>query len=248
MSSLSSIASVSTSPSSHPSLAQKPHRHLDRRKRTRRHRHSPEQRWPNALPKPTEALCPIHLGKAVAHTAILHGCTKPVALHLALDDIERVAAQPEHLARQPTVPGDLERANLLARDAVARRVAVHQELKRREPHAVGLGLAQERHGRPAVQMALARELAHAVDGAGVQAARAVGLRLQPDADVLDGAGEGRVGETREGARGVVLRVRKGRVAGGFGVAGLEGTARVVEAAELDRDLATTCERRIANGG
>ena len=51
------------------------------------------------------------------------------------------------------------------------------------------------------------EFADAVDGAAVEAiVGAVGLRLQPDADVFDGAGEEGVGDAGEGAGEVVLGV------------------------------------------
>lgn len=71
------------------------------------------------------------------------------------------------------------------------------------------------------------------EGAGVEAGGAVGLGLQPDADVFDGAGDDAVGEAGEGAGEVVLGVGEG---GGGGVAGFEVAARVVEGGELDGDL------------
>lgn len=55
----------------------------------------------------------------------------------------------------------------------------------------------QRHGCSAVEAFChaggGRQFADAVDGAGVQAACAVRLRLQADTDVLDGAGEESVG-------------------------------------------------------
>jgi hypothetical protein len=84
------------------------------------------------------------------------------------------------------------------------------------------------------------ELAHAVNGAGVQATGAVRLALQTDTDVLNGTGEDRVGDTGKGARGVVLAVGEGP--GGL-VALLEPAAGVVEGAELDRDAGADSDER-----
>lgn len=80
------------------------------------------------------------------------------------------------------------------------------------------------------------ELPHAVQRPAVQPAGAVGLRLQPDPDVLDGAGEDGVGEAGEGAAGVELPVGERGRAVVERVAGFELPAGVVEAAELDGDL------------
>lgn len=63
----------------------------------------------------------------------------------------------------------------------------------------------------------------------------MGLRLQADADVLDGAGEDAVGDAGEGARAEVLRVAElgGPGAGDVGV--FQVAAGGVEGAELDGD-------------
>ncbi len=85
---------------------------------------------------------------------------------------------------------------------------------------------------------LCDQLADAVHGSRVKPfAGVVGLRLETDADVLDGSGEEGVGETGEGARGVELGVGEGgveRVAQQVG--GFETPAGFVESAELDGDL------------
>lgn len=81
------------------------------------------------------------------------------------------------------------------------------------------------------------EFADAVEGAGIEAGGAVGLGLQADADVFDGAGDEAVGEAGEGAGGVVLGVGEFGVKGVFsGVLGFEVAAGVVEGGELDGDL------------
>ena len=57
------------------------------------------------------------------------------------------------------------------------------------------------------------QFADAVDRPVVQASGAVGLGLQPDADVLDGAGDDGVGDAGEGAGEIVLGVGEGGVEG-----------------------------------
>jgi hypothetical protein len=102
-----------------------PHRKLNRNKRARAHWHRPQQRRSDAPPKATHALSPPRLGKAIAHTLVLHRVPKAIALHLALDHVEWVATNPQHLSRESTVQGHLERANLVALDVVARRIGIH---------------------------------------------------------------------------------------------------------------------------
>ncbi len=81
---------------------------------------------------------------------------------------------------------------------------------------------------------MGRQFAHAIDRSGVQALGAVGLGLQADADVFDGAGDDGVGDAGEGAGEVVLGVGEGGVGGAGGAVGLfELAAGVVEGAELD---------------
>lgn len=174
-------------------------------------RHSTQQRRADTLPEATHALGAPRLREAIAHALVAHIRAEAIRLHLALDDVEGVAAEPQGLAGQPAVEGDLVSGDLAARDAVARCVRVHHPLEGQEPHAVGLRLANNRDGLAAVHAAqhaaaLGTELAHAVEGAGVQARGAVGLRLQTDAHVLDGARDDGVGDAREGARRVVLAV------------------------------------------
>lgn len=163
---------------------------------------------------------------------------KAVGLHLALDNVEGVASQPEDLSGKTSVQGNLVGGNLLAVDAVARGVRVHEVLEGGEPRAVGKGLSPDRHGLAAVQAAegavVGADLADAVEGPVVEAPRAVRLALQADADVLDGARQRRVGHAGEGTGGKVLRVAEaGRAVAAAGVASLEPAARGVECAELD---------------
>lgn len=162
---------------------------------------------------------------------------KAVSLHLALDDVEGVAGKPEDFSGKAAVQGDLVGGDILAVDAVARGVRVHEVLESGEPSAVGKGLSPDRHGLAAVQAAqgavVGADLADAVQGPVVQAALAVRLALQADADVLDGAGQRRVGHAGKGARGEVLRVAEvGRLVAVAGVASLEPAPRGVECAEL----------------
>lgn len=60
--------------------------------------------------------------------------------------------------------------------------------------------------QPSDPAALPDELPHAIDRTVVQPARAVGLRLESDADVFDGTGEVGIGEAGEGAGEVELGV------------------------------------------
>ena len=63
------------------------------------------------------------------------------------------------------------------------------------------------------------------------------LRLHAYADMLDRAGDGRVGDSGEGAGEIILRVGEVGLEGiGGGVGGFEAAAGPVEGAELDGDL------------
>lgn len=173
---------------------------------------------------------------------------KAVGLHLALDNVEGVAGQPEDLSGKASVQGNLVGGDLLAVDAVARGVRVHQVLERGEPRAVGKGLSPDGHGLAAVQAAegavVGADLADAVEGPAVEAPRAVRLALQADADVLDGARQRRVGHAGEGPRGKVLRVAEiRRAAAAAGVASLEPAPRGVECAELHRHAGADADER-----
>ena len=210
-------------------------------KRASTDRHGSQQRRTDPLPEPPEAFRPPSLREAVTHALIPLVGPEPVALHLALDDIKRVTGQPEGLAGQSTVGGDADLRDLLAPDAVAPRVRVHQVLVGQEPDTVGLGFAEDRDGLAAVdarQHAFVRgQFAHAVDRPRVQSVGAVGLRLQSDPYVLYRPGDDRVGYACESSRRVVLGVGKTGVCGVVkGVGGFKASTGIVEASELDRDL------------
>jgi len=179
------------------------------------------------------------LSETIPHSLISLFRAEPIALHLTLHDIERIARDPQRLASQPPIQRNLGRGDLLALDAVAARVRIHQILEGEEPHAVGLCLAQDGDGLAAVQAArdalVGADLAHAVERPAVEPCCAVRLRLQPDAHVLDRPRDHRVGHARERARRVVLAVgeRRRRAARPLlRVALLEPPPCVVEAAEL----------------
>lgn len=236
-----------TFPSPRPCLIDRPHGQLDNDKGTSTDRHGPQQGRPNALDEAPRAVGPPHLAEAVAHALVLLRGAEAVGLHLALDDVKGVARQPEHLAGEAAVQGDLPGGNGLAVDIVARRVRVHHVLKRREPRAVRKRLAEQRHGCASVQAlgdAVVRaDLADAVQGPVVQLARAVRLALQTDADVLDRAGQHRVGQAGEGTGGKVLVVAQVALFAGRLVALLEGAAGLVEGAELDGDAGADADER-----
>ena len=81
------------------------------------------------------------------------------------------------------------------------------------------------------------DFADTIDGAVVEARSAVGLRLQTDANVLNRAGNGGVGDSGKGSREVVLRVGEVRLEGvGGGVEGFKAAACPMEGSKLDRDL------------
>jgi hypothetical protein len=180
--------------------------------------------------------------EAVAHGAVLLVGAKAVGLHLALDDVEGVAGEPESLAGETTIEGDLVAGDLLAVDVVASGVGVHEVLEGGEPGTVGKGLTPDGDGLATVETAqgavVGRNLADAVERAVVEAAGAVGLALQADTDMLDGAREDRVGDTGEGASAEVLAVGEF----GAGVAGLEPAAGGVEGAKLDGDASTNADK------
>lgn len=72
----------------------------------------------------------------------------------------------------------------------------------------------------------------------------MGLGLEADTDVLNGARKHRVGDTGESTGGVVLAIGQIALLGGAGkVAGFEPAAGLVEGAELDRDTGTDTEER-----
>lgn len=76
---------------------------------------------------------------------------------------------------------------------------------------------------------LGADYTNAVNGPGVEAFRAVRLRLQPDPYVLDRAGEDAVGEPGEGPRKIVLGICETGVRAGSG----EMAAGVVKGTKLD---------------
>lgn len=179
-------------PPSRTPLVDGPHRHLHHGKSARAHRHGPQQRRPNTLPEAPDAVGAPGGGEAGAHGRVPLPGAEAVGLHLALDDVEGVAGEPEGLAGEAAVEGDLVAGDLLAVDAVAGGVGVHEVLEGGKPGAVGKGLAPDGHDLAAVEAAqgaaaLVADLADAVEGSVVQPARAVGLALQANADVLDGA-------------------------------------------------------------
>lgn len=173
-------------------------------KSPRADRQCPHQRGTNAFPKSPPALHPPRLSETVRHASVPSLRAEAIALHLALNHIERVARQPQHLARQAAVQRNARGGDFLSGDTLARGVGVHHPLKGAEPGPVRLRLAQHRDRLPTVQVPpraprLRRDLADAVHRAPVQSRRPVRLRLQPDPDVLDGARDDGVGDAGEGA-------------------------------------------------
>lgn len=71
----------------------------------------------------------------------------------------------------------------------------------------------------------------------------MGLRLQPDAHVLNGARDYRVGDARERARRVVLSVAQVLLQRPRRVRRLEVPLRVAEGAELDRHARADAQER-----
>lgn len=133
-----------------------------------RHRHSPQQSWANTLPETSQSLSSISLLEAVPHADELPLSTESITLHLTLDNIQRVAAQPERLTGHTTIRGDLQAGNILALDVVALGVLVHEELERQEPHTVGLDFTEVGHSLTSEKTPhhafVGRELLDAVNG------------------------------------------------------------------------------------
>lgn len=220
------------------SLVDSPHGHFNHSKGACAHRHGSKKRRSNALPEAPDTISAPCGGEAGAHGRVLLLGAEAVRLHLALDDVEGVAGQPEGLAGETSVQGDLVAGDLLAVDAVAGGVGVHEVLESGEPGAVGKGLSPDGYGLAPVEAAegavVGADLADAVQGPVVQASLAVWLALQADTDVLDGAGQRRVGYTGKGSGQEVLAVAKlGGPALGS-VASLEPPTGSVESAELHR--------------
>jgi len=187
------------------------------------------------------------LSETIPHSLISLLGAKPIALHLTLHHIERITRDPQRLASKATIQRNLGRGHLLPLDAVPPRVGIHEVLEGEKPHAVGLGLAQHGDRLAAIQAAedalVRADLADAVERAGIQPRRAVRLRLQPDAHVLDRPRDHRVCDARECPCEIVLAVAERRVALRRRVALLEPPPRVVEAAELHRDAGADAEER-----
>lgn len=135
-------------------------------------------------------------------------------MHLALDDVEGVAGEPEALARQSAVEGhppltDVFSPLWLLGEGVdvgvaAGHVGVHHPFKSPEPGAVRGRFSHHRHQLAPIQVPrragarLRCDFPDAVDRPRVQPRRAVRLRLQSDSNVLDGSRHGRVGDSRKG--------------------------------------------------
>lgn len=207
---------------------------------TRRHRHGPQQGRANTLPKTSKALNGVCLLKAVSHTAKFLLSTKPIALHLALDNIERVAAQPQRFTSQTTIGSDLQARNILSVHIVALCVLVHKVLERQEPHAVCLDLTQVGHSLATEDTAkhahLGRELANAVQWSTVQATGTVWLGLETDTDVLDRAREDGISDTGETSGHVVLAIGQAGVGVFLLIESFKASARLVEGTELHANL------------
>ena len=209
-------------------------------KGTRRHRHGPKQGGTKTLPEASQALNGISLLEAVPHTAEFLLGPKLIALHLALDNIERVAAQPQRFTSHATVSSDLPARNILSLHIVAFRVLVHQVLERQEPHAVCLDLTQVGHSLATEDTSkhphMGRELASAVQWSTVEAAGTVWLGLETDTDVLDGAREDGVRDTGEASGHVVLTIRQAGVGVFLLIESFETSACLVEGTELHANL------------
>lgn len=205
-----------------------------------RHRHSTQKSRTQTLPEATQPLSGVGLLEAVGHALELLLGAEAVTLHLTLDHVEGVAAQPEGLTRQTTVCGDLHAGDILALDVVALGILVHQVLERQEPHTVGLGLTEVGDILAAVESLqhafVGGEFADAVDRATVEAVRAVGLRLQPDTNVLNRTREEGVGETRKTPGHVVLAIREAAIGIFLLVQLLKASPGLVEGTELHTDL------------
>ena len=225
-----------------------PHGRLHHGKRSRTHRHRPEQSWPDPPPKPHDAFLCVSLCETLSHAPKLLLVAEAIGLHLALDHVERIAPQPQHLACQTSIESHLVGRYGGPLDAVPPRVGVHEVLKGKEPPPVGKPLAPHRHHLAPVEAlekaaTLCRELPRAVEGAAVQPVLPVRLGLQPDAHVLDRPRDDAVGYPGEGPGGKVLPVRQGAVGRFRDVLGFEPPPGLVEGSELDRHAGTDAEER-----
>lgn len=185
--------------------------------------HGANQRRSNPSPEPPPPFRSPCLSDAIRHAGVFHGGgAEAVGLHLALDDVEGVAGEPEALARQSAVERHSPLTDVFSPlglfgegvDLVvaAGHVGIHHPFKSPEPGAVRGRFTHHRHQLAPIQVPrragarLRRDFPDAVDRTRVQPRRAVRLGLQSDPNMLDGSRHGRVGDSRKGSRGVVLRV------------------------------------------
>lgn len=113
------------------------------RKRARRDRHRPYQRRSNALPESPYTFSFPGLREAVPHALEPLLRAETITLHLALDDVEWITPNPEHLAGKATIECNLRARYFFSRDVVAFHVCIHEVLERQEPTPVGLRFTED---------------------------------------------------------------------------------------------------------
>lgn len=207
---------------------------------TRRHRHRPQQGRSKTSPESKKALGRVRLLETISHAAVLLPSTESIGLHLTLDDIERVTAQPQRLACQTTIASNLHAGDFIPLDIVALRILVHKVFEGQEPHAVRLDLTEVVHRLAAEETAehalVGGKLANAIQRTAVEATSPMGLGLKTDTDVLDRAREDGVGDTGETSGHVVLDVGETGVGVFLLVEGFQTPAGLMEGTKLHANL------------
>ena len=92
-------------------------------------RGGPQESRSNSLPEPTESLSGYGLPDAVSHGLVLLLIAKSVTLHLTLNHVEGVAADPEDFTGDTTISGYFDVGDFFALDIIALHIQGHHVLE-----------------------------------------------------------------------------------------------------------------------
>lgn len=195
---------------------QRPHQTLKNNQRHGIRRKRPQEARQKASPVPLPSSLPIHVHGSLPPPVVL-SCAVPqpaaqrIRHYALLDEVDGVAGEPKDLRREPARPkvdGRVAEGRVLVHEA-------REEVVRGPPEEEEAA-EEERGGEAVVDAAdavVAVDLAHAVNGARVEALGLGGgvLDLEARLDVLDGRGDEGDGRAGEDAREAVAKRGKGRL-------------------------------------